>query len=76
MVPDAAAVSGTIEPTKALDRPALVGRTEAARALGCSVSTFIRRIEPNLQAVVDARGWRFFTAEQIEQVKTTTVVTR
>ncbi len=73
---ESAAVSGTIEPTKALGRPALVGRTEAARALGCSVSTFIRRIEPNLQAVVDARGWRFFPVEQIEQIKTTTVVTR
>lgn len=53
----------------------LVGRTAAARAVGVSVSTFIRKFEPHLQPVVDGRGWKMFVLEQVQQISRT-VVTR
>lgn len=56
---------------------ALIGRTEAARTLGVSTSTFIRHVEGKvLPAIANEKGWRLFRREEVLRIRSTVALPR
>ncbi len=69
--------SGSSSPNQTSLSRGLVGRTQIARLLGISPSTFIRHVEGHLiKPIVDDRGWHRFSLDDIETVRQSVEITR